>query len=66
MRGGGHFMASLNYVLNNTVHHAYVEKWQDWDWSNAREYLAGVGEEQAKANWLQYPIGNYGGKWDTY
>jgi putative transposase len=30
-----HFWASLNYVLNNAVHHGYVQRWQDGPFSNA-------------------------------
>jgi putative transposase len=35
MRSPRHYFASLNYVLNNAVHHGYVKKWQEWPWSNA-------------------------------
>jgi len=66
IRGGGHFMATFNYVLHNAVHHGYVDRWQDWEWSNAKNYLAEVGDAQAKVNWLRYPIRNYGKKWDIY
>ncbi len=61
-----HFYASLNYVLNNAVHHGYVQTWQDWPWSNAVEYLNEVGREQAEAVWREYPILDYGKKWDIF
>ncbi len=64
MRSERHYFASLNYVLNNAVHHGYVEKWQDWPWSNAGEYLEDVGHEQAAEVWKKYPVLDYGSKWD--
>jgi hypothetical protein len=56
----------MNYVLNNAVHHGYAEKWGDWIWSNATEYLEGVGKEEAARIWKEYPILGYGEKWDKY
>ena len=61
-----HFYASLNYVLNNAVHHGYVERWQDWPWSNASQYLDEVGEERAIEIWREYPVLGYGEKWDVF
>jgi len=61
-----HFYASLNYVLNNAVHHGYVERWQDWPWSNASQYLDEVGEERAVEIWREYPVLGYGEKWDVF
>jgi putative transposase len=66
IRGGRHFFASLNYVLNNAVKHGYAEKWQDWKWSGAEEYLKQVGPERAAEIWHEYPVKNYGSKWDIY
>jgi putative transposase len=59
-----HFFASLNYVLNNAVHHGYVEFWQDWIWSSAGQYLEKTGRDKALAIWREYPILDYGKKWD--
>lgn len=61
-----HFYASLNYVLHNAVHHGYVEHWQDWQWSNAKEYLEQIGKEKALEIWRKYPILDYGKKWDKF
>jgi putative transposase len=60
-----HFYASLNYVLHNPVHHGYVARWQDWLWSNAQEYLEKIGKEKALEIWKEYPILDYGKKWDA-
>ncbi len=64
IKSNRHFYASVNYVLNNPVHHGYVENWQDWTWSNAREYLQELGREKALEIWRNYPLLDYGAKWD--
>ena len=52
--------------LNNPVHHGYAEKWTDWIWSSAGAYLDSVGCDEAERMWKEYPILNYGEKWDKY
>lgn len=64
MKSEGHFWASLNYVLHNAVRHGYVERWQDWPYSNAAQYLAEVGRDEAERRWREYPLLNYGDDWD--
>ncbi|HKO99379.1 MAG TPA: transposase [Pyrinomonadaceae bacterium] len=64
MKSERHFWATLNYVHNNAVHHGYVKRWEDWPWSSARQYLEKVGRETARRIWLEYPILDYGKKWD--
>lgn len=60
-----HFWASLNYVHHNPVRHGYVQCWQDWPWSSAGEFLSQVGRERAAEIWQQYPLLDYGKKWDV-
>src|SRR5262245_59475871 len=64
MRSECHFWATLNYVLHNAVRHGYVERWQDWPYSNAAQYLADVGRDEAERRWRDYPILDYGKDWD--
>jgi putative transposase len=64
MKSERHFWASFNYVLHNAVRHGYVERWQDWPYSNAARYLAEVGREGAERRWREYPILDYGKDWD--
>lgn len=64
MKSEGHFYASVNYVLHNAVHHGYVEKWTDWPYCNARDYLQEQGRERALEVWKQYPLHDYGKSWD--
>ena len=64
MKSEGHYYASLNYVLHNAVHHGYVERWTDWPFCNATEYLEQVGRDRAIQQWQQYPLYDYGKDWD--
>jgi len=64
MRSERHFWATLNYVHHNPVHHGYVERWTDWPWSSASEYLAQTDPNEARRIWRGYPLGDYGKGWD--
>jgi len=65
MKSERHFWASLNYVHHNPVHHGYTERWQDWPWSSARDFIEREGREKAAEIWRAYPILDYGKKWDV-
>lgn len=65
IRGERHFWATMNYVHHNPVHHGLVEKWTDWPWSSAHEFLASVGRDRALQIWREYPVLDYGKKWDV-
>jgi len=54
----------MNYVHNNPVHHGYVDRWTDWPWSSAEKYLEAVGRDRASEIWREYPLLDYGKKWD--
>jgi putative transposase len=64
MRSDRHFWATMNYVHHNPVHHSYVERWTDWPWSSATEFLAQTDPEEARRLWRQYPLDDYGQGWD--
>lgn len=59
-----HFWATLNYVHHNPVHHGYVQRWQNWPWSSATLFLESVGKTKAEAIWKEYPVLDFGKKWD--
>ena len=65
MRSERHFYASLNYLHHNPVKHGYANKWQEWPFGSAREFLERVGEERAREIWQRYPVLDYGEKWDV-
>jgi putative transposase len=60
-----HFWASVNYIHHNPVQHGYVDRWQDWPWSSAASFLERVGHETASKIWREFPILDYGKKWDV-
>ncbi|MCO8120471.1 hypothetical protein NHH03_01885 [Stieleria sp. TO1_6] len=64
MKSERHYFATLNYVLNNPVHHGYVKKWTQWPLSNANEYLQEQGRQKVLRQWHAYPIRDYGKNWD--
>ena len=66
MRSDRHFFASLNYVHHNPVHHGYTDNWIDWSWSSAAEFIEQNGREETTRLWREYPLLNYGKKWDIY
>ncbi len=66
IRSDKHHYATLNYIHHNPVKHGYVKKWDEWDFSSAKQYLEEVGRDQALKIWSQYPLFNYGDKWDIY
>jgi putative transposase len=64
MRSERHFWATMNYIHHNPVHHGYVERWLDWPWSSASDFLAQLGRHEAEQIWLEYAIEDYGKGWD--
>ncbi len=64
IRSERHFWATMNYVHHQPVHHHYAEKWQEWPYSSAEQYLKRVGEAQAEQIWKEYPLDDYGKGWD--
>ena len=59
-----HHCAVLNYIYHNPVKHGYVDRWQDWPFGSARDYLESVGHAEAKRRWEEYPIDRFGEGWD--
>ena len=64
MRSDRHFWATLNYIHHNPVRHGDVERWTDWPWSSASQYLAQTGVKDATRIWREFPILDYGKDWD--
>lgn len=64
MRSDRHLWASINYTHHNAVKHGYVDRWQDWPWSSARNFLDEEGHERATYLWREYPVLDYGDGWD--
>ena len=64
MRSDRHYWATINYVHHNPVRHGYVDRWTDWPWSSAQQYLTQTGVDEATRIWQDFPIANYGKDWD--
>jgi putative transposase len=64
MRNGDHFWATVNYIHHNPVRHGYADRWTDWLFSSAGDYLEEVGREQAVEIWRRFPLCDYGKGWD--
>ena len=64
MRSERHFWATLNYIHHNPVKHGYVQKWQDWPFGSAVNFLNTFGREYTERLWRAYPIKRYGANWD--
>ncbi len=64
IRNINHYYATLNYIHHNPVKHGYVEKWEEWPYSSAKDYLKEMGREKALVIWRNYPLLDYGKGWD--
>jgi putative transposase len=64
IKSNRHFWATVNYIHNNPVKHGYVKKWHDWCFSNSKDYLEAMGEENAREIWIEYDTSNMGAEWD--
>jgi putative transposase len=64
MRSDGHFWATINYIHHNPVKHGYVQKWEEWPFSSATDYLNELGRTEAARVWNEFPILDYGKDWD--
>lgn len=59
-----HHIAAMQYIHHNPVKHGHVEKWTDWKWSGASEYIEKIGREEAERRWRECPLQFFGKGWD--
>ncbi|HBC85425.1 MAG TPA: hypothetical protein DCZ94_00570 [Lentisphaeria bacterium] len=64
IKSDSHFHATINYILHNPIKHSYVQHWQDWPFSNAKQYLDAIGKTEALRRWKEYDISKMGA-WDV-
>ena len=64
IRGVRHYFASLNYIHANPSKHGCVAKATEWPHSSLHEYLAKYGQDVLADLWREYPVDEYGKKWD--
>jgi putative transposase len=65
MRSERHFWASLHYVAHNPVKHGYVDRLSAWPWSCVHELIEEYGSEWLRNLIDEYPLADYGDKWDV-
>lgn len=61
---GSTLLGDVELCSSYPVRHRYVERWTDWPWSSAAEYLARSGKSEVKRLWREYPLHDYGRDWD--
>ncbi len=66
IKSEAHRWSTLHYIHHNPVKHGLVQKWQDWPYSSARDFLKHVGRTEACRLWKQYPITGMGENWDDF
>jgi putative transposase len=64
IRSARHYWATINYIHHNPVHHGYAQRWTQWPFSSAQEFIDRVGQDHAAAIWREYPVLDYGQGWD--
>jgi putative transposase len=64
IRGDRHFFATINYIHYNPIKHGYVDSEIDWPWSSIHLYLQDRGQEWVMKTKKEYPILDFGRKWD--
>lgn len=64
MRSDRHFYTTINYLHHNPVKHGYVDKQNEWRWSSFHTHLEQYGRRWLIDLWRDYPVREYGNKWD--
>jgi putative transposase len=64
IRSEKHCYASLNYIHANAVKHGHVATADAWPWSSLALYMEAIGRERLADWWRDYPVGDYGKRWD--
>jgi len=64
IRSDAHRFAAQNYIHHNPVKHGYAERWEDWPFSSAMDYLEKMGRDVVAAQWKKYPVLEMGAGWD--
>ncbi|AQQ72462.1 Transposase [Limihaloglobus sulfuriphilus] len=64
IRSERHYWATVNYIHHNAVKHGFAQRWEQWVFCSAVQFLNEVGREKAKEIWKAYPVLDYGKEWD--
>ncbi|MDF3130705.1 hypothetical protein P0Y35_15960 [Kiritimatiellaeota bacterium B1221] len=64
IRSDAHKWSTFNYIHHNPVKHGYVDKWTDWAYGSARQYLKQTPRASVLAAWKAFPVLGMGKGWD--
>jgi len=64
MRSERHFYTTINYLHYNPVRHGHAERAGQWLSSSIWAYLDAKGPNWLKDAWREYPLRDYGKRWD--
>ncbi len=64
IKSESHRISTMNYIHHNPVKHGYVEKWGDWIFGSALEYLENTPVSEVRKSWERFPVSNMGKGWD--
>jgi putative transposase len=65
IRSERHYYAVRNYIHHNPVKHGYVQRWDEWPFSSAQDFLERAGRAEALRLWAEFPVLEMGDKWDV-
>jgi putative transposase len=61
-----HYYTAINYIHYNPVKHGLVSSPYEHEESSVHWYVANFGREWLRDLWREYPIREFGVKWDVY
>lgn len=64
IRSERHYYTTLNYIHYNPVKHGWVKSPYDWTESSVHWYLENYGRDWLRSCWVEYPVRDYGKRWD--
>jgi putative transposase len=64
IRNDRHYLATINYIHDNSVKHGYVDDACAWAWSSLHEYIKTQGWSWLARTAKEYPVLDYGKGWD--
>jgi putative transposase len=65
IRSDRHYFTTLNYIHYNPVKHGWTASPYDWRESSVHDYLERFGRAWLRDAWMDYPLKDYGERWDT-
>ncbi|SKB15415.1 conserved hypothetical protein [Planktothrix sp. PCC 11201] len=64
IRNNQHYYQVINYIHYNPVKHGFTDSPYYWENSSVHRYLEEKGRDWLRNCWVEYPVRDYGQKWD--